>query len=92
MQGHAEVWIPNLYDVPKQIDAIMRIKYPRPPRLNWDDWKIGGGFTGAHTPGYDPTDDKRNYKECKFCGGTGYRYDLPESSYDVIHNPENIYV
>ena len=39
------------------------------------DWyQIGGRWTGEHD-GYDPDKDRRNWKTCYICNGTGYRND-----------------
>ncbi|HLW60594.1 MAG TPA: hypothetical protein VKV57_11815 [bacterium] len=38
----------------------------------WDSWQIGGRCTG-YLSGYRPSQDKRNYSPCEFCGGKGTR-------------------
>jgi len=44
------------------------------PLALWDWYVIGGRWTGSHD-GYDPTEDRQNYKTCFLCGGTGFRND-----------------
>lgn len=45
------------------------------PKSQWDWWVIGGRWTGAFTPDYDPTEDPRNISTCYLCKGTGKRDD-----------------
>jgi hypothetical protein len=35
-----------------------------------DDYRLGGGCTGAWDPGYDPSRDPRNWRPCDSCGGS----------------------
>ena len=41
----------------------------------WDWWVIGGRWTGALDPEYDPFTDLRNTEVCDLCSGTGIRPD-----------------
>lgn len=45
------------------------------PDSHWDWWTIGGRWTGAFTPDYDPSEDPRNIETCNLCEGTGKRND-----------------
>jgi hypothetical protein len=45
------------------------------PDSKWDWWVIGGRWTGAFTPDYDPSEDPRNIETCRLCNGTGKRDD-----------------
>jgi hypothetical protein len=46
-----------------------RILEPRLGTLDIDDYRLGGGFTGAWDPGYDPTRDPANHETCNRCHG-----------------------
>lgn len=41
----------------------------------WDWYQIGGRWTGAHSPDYDPSTDPANIEQCEQCEGTGRRID-----------------
>lgn len=41
----------------------------------WDWWVVGGRWTGALDPEYDPRTDPRNIEVCDLCSGTGTRPD-----------------
>lgn len=41
----------------------------------WDWWVVGGRWTGALDPDYDPLTDPRNTEVCDLCSGTGTRPD-----------------
>lgn len=80
MHQHAEVWVPNNLGVEKQIEEIMAPfreggDEEGEDTVNgfWDWWQIGGRWTGAHTPEYDPDKDPRNIQTCFLCRGTGDR-------------------
>jgi hypothetical protein len=47
-----------------------RILEPRLGTLDIDDYRLGGGFTGAWDPGYDPTRDPANHETCNRCQGS----------------------
>jgi hypothetical protein len=42
----------------------------------WDWFVIGGRWTGALDPEYDPSADDRNFAKCNLCEGTGKRPDM----------------
>ncbi len=88
---HAEVWVqeafisrfPDKLRFPCAQDAIETILAPYNENGKdyddnsgwWDWWQIGGRWTGAHVPGYDPDTDPNNIETCKICNGTGFRTD-----------------
>lgn len=41
----------------------------------WDWYQIGGRWSGALDPSYDPATDPRNIETCNLCAGTGMRND-----------------
>lgn len=41
----------------------------------WDWFQIGGRWTGALEPSYEPAKDPRNIESCDLCAGTGKRSD-----------------
>lgn len=43
------------------------------PKAKWDWWVIGGRWTGAFAPDYNPNEDPRNIEKCDICNGTGTR-------------------
>ncbi len=43
------------------------------PDSKWDWWVIGGRWTGAFDPKYDPADDPDNLEKCRICNGSGTR-------------------
>lgn len=45
------------------------------PRAKWDWYSVGGRWSGALDPAYDPETDQRNIETCQTCGGTGKRDD-----------------
>lgn len=45
------------------------------PKSKWDWHVIGGRWTGALVPEYDPEADPENIETCSICGGTGLRTD-----------------
>jgi hypothetical protein len=45
------------------------------PKSKWDWWQIGGRWTGALVPDYDPATQDANLEWCSLCGGTGQRDD-----------------
>lgn len=42
----------------------------------WDWYQIGGRWTGALDPSYNPETDSVNVETCPQCGGTGHRDDF----------------
>lgn len=52
-------------------------KYPTRynPKSKWDWFTIGGRWTGALVPSYDPESDPANIQTCGICRGTGLRMD-----------------
>jgi len=44
------------------------------PNGFYDWYQIGGRYTGSHD-NYDPYKDRRNWRTCRLCEGTGYRND-----------------
>lgn len=80
----ATVLVPS--DAPITEDAVAAVLAPYEERWEggddeaikhgfWDWWVIGGRWTGAWAPGYDPTTDPANREECFLCHGTGKRDD-----------------
>ena len=55
-----------------------RYGYWHNPNKKWDWWTIGGRWTGKLLIGYDPAEDKDNYKKCWMCNNTGTR---PDANY-----------
>jgi hypothetical protein len=45
------------------------------PSSKWDWWQIGGRWTGALVPDYNPEEDPENIETCNLCHGTGKRDD-----------------
>lgn len=80
----ATVLIPH--DEPITDDAVSRVLAPYEERWEgddddavkhgfWDWWVVGGRWTGAWAPNYDPTTDPANRMQCWLCDGTGKRDD-----------------
>ncbi len=55
----------------------------RNPNAKWDWWSIGGRWTGHFAINYDPSEDRRNYKQCFICHGTGTRADTVYKETDI---------
>jgi hypothetical protein len=55
-----------------------RYGYWQNPNKKWDWWTIGGRWTGKLLIGYEPAEDKDNYKKCWMCHATGTR---PDANY-----------
>lgn len=45
------------------------------PNAKWDWWSVGGRWTGAFSPGYDPENDPDHQEKCFLCNGSGMRND-----------------
>lgn len=45
------------------------------PKSKWDFYQLGGRWTGAMVPEYDPKTDPDNIETCSMCNGTGLRMD-----------------
>ena len=86
--AHAEVWVPEpraLFgssfqeNIDKAVEVAMEPYQERDYDDDiagfWDWWQIGGRWTGAHVPGYDPEADPNNIEICQYCNGTGFRTD-----------------
>jgi len=69
MHHHAEIYIPNLINVEKQVAEIMK---PYDENTNdsenafWDWYQIGGRWKGVHDPKYSQENDPEHK-----CHGTG---------------------
>lgn len=81
MHYHAEIWVPNLYELKTQLAAILE---PHKEGYDektgecsgfWDWYQVGGRYTGSHDPAYDPEKDPENIEVCWICEGTGFRHD-----------------
>jgi hypothetical protein len=48
------------------------------PDKKWDWYQIGGRWTGALVPHYDPAEDPDNREKCWLCDGVGKRPDVRE--------------
>lgn len=81
MHYHAEVWVKDLNDPTGDLLVALAPHEEKHDVASdtltgfWDWWIIGGRYTGAHTPGYDPEMDERNIETCNLCNGTGFRRD-----------------
>lgn len=81
MHYHAEIWVQDNIDIDAKVESIMA---PHEANYNdetmittgfWDWHQIGGRWSGAHDPTYDPETDPANVHECNQCHGTGFRND-----------------
>lgn len=83
MHYHAEVFLPADHSLDRAaVEAtVAAILAPfseeeeANKRKLWDWYQIGGRWTGAHDPSYNPEKDPRNIKRCHLCAGTGFRAD-----------------
>lgn len=77
MHYHAEVWVPmstlsEKRSVVEEVVSGVLSPYDgnKNPEGFWDWWQIGGRWTAAHNPDYDPRKDPRNIEVCGRCHGT----------------------
>lgn len=62
---------PTCKNVEKEVKKLLKKHNGR----KWDWYQLGGRWTGAYD-GYDPSKDRKNWKKCDICGGTGERKDV----------------